>query len=230
MVSTNALSGLRIIDLGWAMAAPQATRILADFGAEVIKVESHARLDMGRVVFGPFVGERGLETSGYFNNFNRNKRGISLNMATAEGRRSSAVSWRFRTASVENFSADVMAKWGFDYEGLCRHRPDIVYVSMAGLGHSGPYREYQTFGPTVQALSGLTHLSGFPEREPAGWGFSYMDHTGGYTAAIAVLQALLYRRRTGRGQIHRPGGRSKRRSASPGRRSRLHGERLPLAA
>jgi crotonobetainyl-CoA:carnitine CoA-transferase CaiB-like acyl-CoA transferase len=83
---------------------------------------------------------------------------------------------------------------------LRRIRPDIVYVSMAGLGHSGPYEHYQTFGPTVQALSGLTHQSGFPDKQPAGWGYSYMDHTGGYFGAIAMLQALFHRRRTGEGQ------------------------------
>jgi crotonobetainyl-CoA:carnitine CoA-transferase CaiB-like acyl-CoA transferase len=199
-VTDGALAGLRIIDLGWAMAGPQATRILADFGAEVIKVESRARPDMGRVVFGPHVGERGLETSGYFNNFNRNKLGITLNMQRPEARAIFARLVSISDGILENFSSDVMRNWGFDYEGLRRHRPDIVYVSMAGLGHSGPYAKYQTYGPSVQALSGLTHLSGFPDMQPAGWGYSYMDHTGGYMAAIAMLSALLHRRKTGDGQ------------------------------
>lgn len=101
---------------------------------------------------------------------------------------------------LENFSAGVMRSWGLDYDDLRAIRPDIVYVSMAGFGHSGPYEHYQTFGPTVQAVSGLTHQSGFPDMEPAGWGYSYMDHTGGYTGAIAMLQALFHRKRTGEGQ------------------------------
>jgi len=196
----GALTGLRIIDLGWAMAGPQATRILADFGAEVIKVESRARLDMGRVLFGPHVGERGIENSGYFNNFNRNKRGITLNMACEDGRALFARLAAISDGVLENFSSGVMDAWGFGYEGLRRCREDIVYVSMSGFGHSGPYRDYQTFGPTVQAVSGLTYLSGFPDHPPAGWGYSYMDHTGGYMGAIAVLSALIARRRTGRGQ------------------------------
>jgi crotonobetainyl-CoA:carnitine CoA-transferase CaiB-like acyl-CoA transferase len=199
-MTDGALAGLRIIDLCWVMAGPQATRILADFGAEVIKVESRARLDMGRVIFGPHVGERGVDNSGYFNNFNRNKRSISLNMSRPEGREIFGRLAAISDGVLENFSAGVMRNWGLDYEGLCRHRPDIVYVSMAGLGHSGPYEGYQTFGPNVQALSGLTHLSGFPDMQPAGWGYSYMDHTGGYMAAIAMLTALFHRRRTGRGQ------------------------------
>src|SRR5206468_12026577 len=85
-IMPGALADLRIIDLGWAMAGPQATRILADFGAEVIKVESRARLDMARTVFGPHVGERNVDNSGYFNNFNRNKRSVQLNMSCDGGR------------------------------------------------------------------------------------------------------------------------------------------------
>ncbi len=199
-MAKGALSGLRILDLGWAMAGPQATRILADFGAEVIKVESQARPDLARTAFGPHVGERGINNSGYFNNFNRNKLSAAINMSKPEGREIFGRLVQISDGVLENFSAGVMAKWGLHYEALARLKPDIVYVSMAGFGHSGPYRTYQTFGPTVQAMSGLTHLSGFPDRPPAGWGFSYMDHTGGYFGAMALLQALLYRRRTGKGQ------------------------------
>ncbi len=194
------LNGLRIIDLGWAMAGPQATRLLADFGAEVIKVESRARPDMARTMFGPHVGERSLNSSAYFNNFNRNKRSATINLSTAAGRAVFEVLVGISDGLLENYSAGVMAGWGFDYDGLSRIRPDIVYVSMAGFGHSGPYAGYQSYGPTVQAVSGLTHLSGMPDREPAGWGFSYMDHTSGYLGAIAMMQALFYRRRTGEGQ------------------------------
>jgi crotonobetainyl-CoA:carnitine CoA-transferase CaiB-like acyl-CoA transferase len=196
----GALSGLRIVDLGWAMAGPQATRILADFGAEVIKVESRARPDLARTAFGPHVGERTIDSSGYFNNFNRNKLSATINMATPQGREVFKRLVAVSDAVIENYSAGVMASWSLHYEGLCQVKEDIVYVSMAGFGHSGPYAGYQTYGPTVQAVSGLTHMSGFPDLPPAGWGFSYMDHTGGYFGAMALLQALLFRRRTGRGQ------------------------------
>ncbi len=196
----GALDGIRILDLGWAMAGPQATRILADFGAEVIKVESRARLDMARTIFGPHVGDQVPDNSGYFNNFNRNKLGITLNMGKPEGREIFARLVAISDGVLENFSAGVMRGWGLDYADLRAIRPDVVYVSMAGFGHSGPYEHYQTFGPTVQAVSGLTHQSGFPGMQPAGWGYSYMDHTGGYTGAIAMLQALFHRKRTGEGQ------------------------------
>ncbi|HEY7269959.1 MAG TPA: CoA transferase, partial [Dehalococcoidia bacterium] len=194
------LAGLRIVDMGWAMAGPQATRILADFGAEVIKVESMARPDQARTTFGPHVGERAINNSGYFNNFNRNKLSATINMSRPEGREVYKKLIAISDGVLENYSAGVMRGWGLHYDGLKAIKPDIVYVSMAGFGHSGPYTMYQTYGPTVQAVSGLTYQSGFPEMEPAGWGFSYMDHTGGYFGCIAMLQALIYRRRTGKGQ------------------------------
>jgi crotonobetainyl-CoA:carnitine CoA-transferase CaiB-like acyl-CoA transferase len=194
------LHGVRILDLGWAMAGPQGTAILGAYGAEVIKVESRARPDLARTTFGPIVVEDPYDGSGYFNNFNRDKRSVTLNMGTARGRELFAELLMVSDGVLENFAAGVMARWGFSYEAMRRIRPDIVYVSMAGFGHSGPYKDYKTFGPIVQAVSGLTHQSGFQDMEPAGWGFSYMDHTGGYYGAIAMLQALLHRRRTGAGQ------------------------------
>src|SRR3990172_9590250 len=138
------LSGLRILDLGWAMAGPQATRLLADFGAEVLKVESRARPDMARTMFGPHVGQRGLNSSGYFNNFNRNKRSVTINLSTVAGREAFARLVSISDGLLENYSDGVMAKWGFDYEGLRLLRPDIVYLSMGGFGHSGPYVSYQS--------------------------------------------------------------------------------------
>src|SRR5690348_13291390 len=154
MPASGALHGLRILDLGIAMAGPQATRLLADFGAEVIKIESRARPDMARTGFGPHVGDPGIENSGYFNNFNRNKLSAAINLSKPEGREVFAKLVAVSDAVLENFSAGVMKRWGFDYEGLCKIRPDIVYVSMAGLGQEGPYAGYQTFGPQVQAVSG----------------------------------------------------------------------------
>jgi crotonobetainyl-CoA:carnitine CoA-transferase CaiB-like acyl-CoA transferase len=200
VTASGPLAGVRILDLGWAMAGPQGTAILGAYGAEVIKVESRARPDLARTTFGPIVAEDPYDGSGYFNNFNRDKRSITLNMGAEQGRRLFAELLAVSDGLLENFATGVLERWGFPYEEMRRIRPDIVYVSMAGFGHSGPYRDYKTFGPIVQAMSGLTHQSGFPDMEPAGWGFSYMDHTGGYYGAIAMLQALLHRRRTGQGQ------------------------------
>ena len=103
-------------------------------------------------------------------------------------------------AVTENFAAGVMERLGFGYDRLRELRPDVVYVSNCGFGQVGPYRPFKSWGPIAQAVSGLTHTSGLPGQEPAGWGYSYMDHTGGYVMAIALLAALYHQRRTGEGQ------------------------------
>jgi crotonobetainyl-CoA:carnitine CoA-transferase CaiB-like acyl-CoA transferase len=200
---TLPLEDTRVLDFGWAMAGPQCTRLLADFGADVIKIESVARPDLARTSFGPHPfgpDAFGLDSSGYFNNFNRNKKSLNLNMQHPGAKEVFRDLLATADVVVENYSAGVLAKWGWTYEAMTAVKPDIIYVSMAGPGHRGPYKSYRTFGPTVQALSGLTYLSGFPGERPAGWGFSYMDHTGGYLAAISVLMALYQRKHHGRGE------------------------------
>jgi crotonobetainyl-CoA:carnitine CoA-transferase CaiB-like acyl-CoA transferase len=101
---------------------------------------------------------------------------------------------------TENFAAGVLDRWGFGYDELKKIREDIIYVSNCGFGHRGPYAKYKTWGPIVQAISGLTFSSGLKDQPPAGWGYSYMDHTGAYYMAIAILLALYHRNRTGEGQ------------------------------
>ena len=94
----------------------------------------------------------------------------------------------------------MLDRWGFGYDEMVKIKPDIIYVSNCGFGHVGPYSEFKTWGPIVQAVSGLTFQSGLPDMPPAGWGYSYMNHTGGYLMAIAILFALYHRHRTGEGQ------------------------------
>jgi crotonobetainyl-CoA:carnitine CoA-transferase CaiB-like acyl-CoA transferase len=101
---------------------------------------------------------------------------------------------------VENFSSGIMESWGLDYPQLKEIREDIIYCSISGFGHSGRDKAFTTWGPTAQALSGLTYMSGLPGKPPAGWGYSYMDHTAGYNGAIAIMAALHHRNRTGEGQ------------------------------
>src|SRR5207249_9154689 len=91
--------------------------------------------------------------------------------------------------------------WGFGYEELIKIKPDIIYVAESGFGHSGPYMNYRCYGPTAQAFAGLTYQVGLPGERPAGWGYSYMDHMGGWYLGLAVLLALNYRARTGKGQF-----------------------------
>jgi crotonobetainyl-CoA:carnitine CoA-transferase CaiB-like acyl-CoA transferase len=199
----GALSHIRICDFTGQLAGAGATKWLAAFGAQVIRIEDPVMQGRWDILRGmaPFVDDRrGVELGGAFNNHNTEKLGITLNLRTAKAheilRRLIAIS----DCVTENFAAGVLEKWGLTYEGMRAIRPDIIYVSNCGFGHVGPYREYKTWGPIVQATSGLTFSSGLPGQPPAGWGYSYMDHTGGYYMAIAIMAALLHRNRTGEGQ------------------------------
>ena len=202
-VASRALAHLRICDFTGQLAGAGATRFLAAFGAQVIRIEDPVRQGRWDILrgTGPFVDERrGLELGGAFNNHNVEKLGITLNLRTERGKLLLEQLVRKSDVVSENFAAGVMERLGFPYAKLAELKSDIIYVSNCGFGHTGPYAEFKTWGPLVQALSGLTMSSGLPDQPPAGWGYSYMDHTGGYYMAIAILLALHYRNRTGRGQ------------------------------
>jgi len=185
----RALEGLRILDFTWVVAGPVATRILADQGAEVIKVERRDSLDLG--------SRRG----GFTGNLFRGKESTVINMADPRGREIARQLVAVSDVVIDNFSARVMHNWGMDYESIRQLKPDIIAVSMSGFGHTGPQKDYVSYGPTLQALSGYTLLMRHPGKEPAGWGYSYADMSGGYSGALAVLMALWHRKRTGRGQF-----------------------------
>jgi benzylsuccinate CoA-transferase BbsF subunit len=199
----GALSGLRICDLTGQLAGAGATRTLAAFGAEVIRVEDPVRQGRWDMLRGlpPFPdGEAGLEKSGAFNNHNVGKLGVTINTRTDEGKNLLARLIAASDVVTENFSAEVLESWGFGYERMRELRPDIIYVSNCGFGHSGPYRPFRTWGPIVQAVCGLTASVGLPGQPSAGFGYSYMDHHGANLMAFAVLAALHHRHRTGEGQ------------------------------
>lgn len=203
MTRSTALSHVRICDFSGQLAGAGATKFLAAFGAEVIRVEDPVRRGRWDILRGtpPFVDERrGLELSGAFNNHNVEKKGITLNLRTEQGRELLTRLIEISDVVTENFAAGVFDRLGFGYDRLREIRDDIVYVSNCGFGHRGPYAPFKTWGPIVQAVSGLTYTSGLPDREPAGWGFSYMDHTGAYYMAMAILMALHHREATGEGQ------------------------------
>ena len=199
----GALDDVRICDLSGQLAGAGATRVLAAFGAQVIRVEDPVRHGLWDIVrqLGPRLhGDAGPEGGSGFNNHNVEKLGVTLNLRTERGRELLAELVRISHAVTENFAAGVMDRLGFGYEHLRELRPDIVYVSNSGFGYEGPYHSFRSWGPIAQAMSGLTHTSGLPGREPAGWGYSYMDHSGAYMMAIALLAALYHQRRTGQGQ------------------------------
>jgi benzylsuccinate CoA-transferase BbsF subunit len=182
------LDGVRVLDFTWVVAGPVTTRILADLGAEVVKVERRNALDFG--------DRRG----GLSGSLMRGKKSLVLDLDDPRGldlaRRLVAVS----DVVVDNFSARVMPNFGLDYEALRRLRPDVISVRMTGFGLTGPARDHVSYGPTLQALTGYTLLMAEPGGLPAGFGYSYSDLAGGNLGALAVLAALWHRRRTGRGQ------------------------------
>jgi crotonobetainyl-CoA:carnitine CoA-transferase CaiB-like acyl-CoA transferase len=187
-----ALADVRILDFTWVVAGPVATRILADQGAEVIKIERGDENAMS--VLGP-------RRIGLQGELHRNKRSAAINMTKPRGvelaRRLAAMS----DLVMDNFSARVMRMWGMDYESLAKIKPDIISVSMSGLGHTGPRSNYVSYGPTLHALAGFTRMMADSRGEPVGYGYSYADMAGGYSGALAALIALWHRKRTGRGQF-----------------------------
>ena len=199
----GALRHLRICDLSGQLAGAGATRILAAFGAQVIRIEDPVTKGLWDIVrqLGPNInGDSSNEGGSGFNNHNVEKLGITINLRTERGKELLRELVRVSDAVTENFSPGVMDRLGFGYDDLKALRPDIVYVSNSGFGHSGPYGTFRSWGPIVQAVGGLTFASGLPGQPPAGWGYSYMDHTGAYMMAIALLAAIYHQRRTGEGQ------------------------------
>lgn len=197
-----ALEGVRICDLTGQLAGAGATRYLAAMGAQVIRVEDPVRQGRWDILRGgaPFVDERrGNELGGAFNNHNVEKLGVTINLRVEAGRALLKRLVGLSDVVCENFSADVMTRLGLGYEELKAVKPDIIYVSNSGFGHTGPYRTYRSWGSIVQAVSGLTFGVGLPGHPPAGFGYSYMDHHGGNFQALAVLAALARKQRTGLG-------------------------------
>lgn len=203
------LTGIRVADFCWMGVGAVATRMLADFGAEVIKIEARDRLDMPRrlPIYKDEVRSYGEEDpnpdpnkGGLFNNYSRNKLGVTINMKTERGQQLVRRLIAASSVVTENFAPGVMEKWGLTYEELRKITPEVILARMSGYGHSGPHHRYKSYGPVVQAVSGLSFISGLPDREPSGWGLSYMDNQAAYYNSAAVLMAIMRRNITGKGQ------------------------------
>jgi benzylsuccinate CoA-transferase BbsF subunit len=195
------LTGVRIADFTWVGAGSYTTKMLADHGADVIKIESSAKVD-GIRLSAPFKdGVKGINRSGYFADRNTSKRSITIDLRTDEGR---ALARRIVADSdivANNFTPGTMAKFGLGYDDVREINPRAVYLAMSMSGDSGPERDYLGYGLTIGALVGIHHLSGLPGREPAGTGTNYPDHIPNPChSAFAVLAALRHARRTGEGQ------------------------------
>lgn len=190
----RALDGIRVMDLTWAVAGPMITWLLAAHGAEILKIESGTRLDMMRNI-GPHI-----ERAGAFISINAAKRSVTVDLGQPEGRDLLRRLVAVCDVVVDNFSPRVMPKLGLDYDTLRRIKPDLIQLSLPGFGASGPYRDYVSYGPNIMSVSGVTSLTGYPGSPPTGVTFGYGDYVGGFNGVLAILAAIHYRDRTGRGQ------------------------------
>lgn len=200
-MSSRPLKGIRVLDFSWVGAGTYATRMLADHGADVIKVESMRRPDQTRLT-PPFKDRvAGVNRSGYFADRNTSKRSLALNIATHRGREIALKLMEHSDIVANNFRPGTMRRLGLGYEEATKVRKDIIFVEMSMQGGEGPHSGFLGYGLTIGALSGLHGLSRLTTGEPAGTGTNYPDHvpSPGH-AVVAILAALRHRRRTGEGQ------------------------------
>ena len=195
------LNGVRVLDLTMAWAGPYATRLLADMGAEVIKIEAVGNWDLLRSMTGqPPTVDRVWDKSPIFNHINRNKYGCVLDLSMPRGLDLFLRLVEISDVVIENFRADVMENLGLTPEVLLETNRQVIVVSMPGHGKSGPERDFIVYGTTAEQLAGLCHLTGYPGGPPQKTGISYGDPINGIAAAGAVALGLWHRRRSGRGQ------------------------------
>jgi CoA:oxalate CoA-transferase len=189
------LSHIKVLDLTRFVAGPFCSMLLADMGADVIKIETPEHGDESRYQGTVLKGE-----SGYFVGMNRSKKGMTLNLKTEEGK---AIFLRLAEKSdvvVENFRPGVMRNFGLDYESLTKINPGIVYCGITGFGKDGPHALRPAFDFIAQGVSGFMSVTGFPDREPVRTGIPISDSVAGIYAAFGILVALMARQKTGKGQ------------------------------
>lgn len=211
----SALSGVRALDLTRGWAGPIGGRFLADFGAEVIKIEAPTGRGLAsvdppqplkymRVVHAAYPnndpGDEPYNRYGAFNEYHRNKLSLTLDLTTEECKEIFRNLVLISDVVLENYSARVMRNFGFDYESLRKLNPGIIMVSMPGFGTYGPQGHFVSYGSDIEPNAGITNLMGYEGSGPLRHGEAYADPSAGVHAAQAILTALFYRRRTGRGQ------------------------------
>jgi CoA:oxalate CoA-transferase len=191
----QSLEGIKVLDLTRVLAGPYATMVMADLGANVMKVEMPVKGDDSRH-FGPYVGDE----SAYFMSLNRNKRSMTLNLKTEKGKELLKEMIKNVDVVIENFRPGTMEKLGLGYDVLKEVNPRIIYAAASGFGHSGPYSKRPAYDAIVQAMGGIMSITGQEGGEFTRVGTSVGDITAGLFATIGILAALRYRDETGIGQ------------------------------
>lgn len=196
------LAGVRVLELARVLAGPWAGQLLADLGAEVIKVERPGSGDDTRAWGPPFVQGRNGDTLGsaYYHATNRGKRSVIADFDTQAGQDLVRALAREADVVIENFKLDGLKPFGLDYESLQAINPRLVYCSITGFGQTGPYAPRPGYDFLIQAMGGIMHITGEPEREPMKIGVAFADVFTGLYAAIAIEAALIERSRSGLGQ------------------------------
>jgi crotonobetainyl-CoA:carnitine CoA-transferase CaiB-like acyl-CoA transferase len=190
------LDGIRVLDLSRILAGPYCSMLLSDFGAEIIKIENPDKGDDTRAYGPPFVeGE-----SVYFLSINRGKKSVTLNLKSPESREILRKLIQKSDVLLENFRRDFLPSIGFGYDDVAKLNPNIIYASVTGYGHTGPWAERPGYDLAVQGMSGIMSLTGDPNGSPYKTGTSLADITAGIYATLGILLALHARNRTGRGQ------------------------------
>jgi crotonobetainyl-CoA:carnitine CoA-transferase CaiB-like acyl-CoA transferase len=195
------LAGLKVADFSWFGAGPICAQNLARYGATVVRVESEAHLDGLRSVMPFATGKTGYNVSGYFNNYNAGKLGVTINMSNELGREMARKLVGWCDVFITNHTNRIVERWNFTYDELVKINPTIIAAYQPMQGFDGPHKHYFGFGAVLNAITGFNNLSGYPNRTPMGLGTNYPDYVinPGHTL-IAILAALRHRKKTGKGQ------------------------------
>jgi benzylsuccinate CoA-transferase BbsF subunit len=193
---------LKIVAFSWAMVGPLTLKFFADYGATVVRVETSLRPCVTRTSAPYKDNIPGINRSGYFNHFSANMMSLSLNMNTPQGLSVARDLIQWADVVMENFTPSVMDKWGLGYEALTKIKPDIIMVRQNGFGMEGPYKNLAAFGMILAAIAGIPQYIGWPDRGPLPVGVgAYTDSISPRFASAALIAALEYRDRTGKGQL-----------------------------
>lgn len=195
------LEGVRVADFCWAYVGPLTTKLLADLGAEVVKIEGRSRPDVERAAVPPFKDNiPGFNRDGHFNAVNTSKMSLAINLATPKGRQVARRMAAWADVVIDNFAGGAMQRMGLAYDVLKQINPRLIMLSSAMMGQSGTYMALRGFGQHLTAMTGFNHITGYPDRPPQFLGY-YTDFISPHVNQLAVIAALDYRRRTGRGMF-----------------------------
>jgi benzylsuccinate CoA-transferase BbsF subunit len=195
----QALEGVKVADFSWAVMGPLIAKYLADHGATVVKVESSTRVDVMRTVVFYAQNIAGVNRNPVQASYNSNKYDVTLNLKNTRGLEVAKRLIAWSDVVIENFAPGTMERWGLSYRDLSKVKPDIIMMSGSLEGQTGPHAKGAGVGITFQALAGFTNLVGWPDRPPAGMPNAYTDFVAPWYGVAAIVGALDYRRRTGKG-------------------------------